>query len=263
MRKNIIAANWKMNGSLDFNNNWFEEFYNLLKNNNKDFNNIEIIIAPSFLYIEQINNLRTYLFNKFDNKFKIKLATQDISEYENGAYTGQVSVSMVKDFDVDYVIVGHSERRSLNNENNFEVARKTRKALENNLKVIACIGETLEQRENNQTKIIVGEQLDSIIELCSDVNNLSSNLVIAYEPVWAIGTGVNASPEQAQEVHSFLREKLAKYNKEFNNITILYGGSVKPNNAKELFNQQDIDGGLIGGASLNAKSFMEICLAAL
>jgi len=262
MRRPIVVANWKMHGSLKENTSWFEQFVNLVNQNN--LNNLDIAIAPSFVYLTQISQYIAELSrNKISN---IYLAAQDISNNLSGAYTGQVSVDMIQDFATKYVILGHSERRALCFENDNLIAQKARLVLSKNLCPIVCLGETLEERQANKTNSVITKQLEIVLdEICDLIKNQNldniSNLIIAYEPVWAIGTGLNATPEQAQEVHYLIREQLSNKlsAKIADKIRIIYGGSVKPNNAKDLFNQPDIDGGLIGGASLDANMFFEIC----
>lgn len=248
MRKKIVVANWKMNGSLVDNKKWYNLFIS------KQIPNIDIAVCPSFVYLAQAQQLLM--------STKIGWGVQDVSEQIHGAYTGQVSVDMLKDFGVHYAIIGHSERRSICLESDELVALKAERVLLSGLTPIVCVGETLEQRKNNQTKEVVARQLNTVLELCK--NHDLTKLVVAYEPVWAIGTGLVATPEQAEEVHKFLRKQIAECvtGNLANNTRIMYGGSVKPDNAAELFSQPNIDGGLIGGASLDAASFLEICLAA-
>lgn len=191
----------------------------------------------------------------------IALGAQDMSVHEVGAYTGEVSASMLLEFSCRYVIVGHSERRAYFGETNELVAHKTARALSAGLVPIVCVGETLVQREAGQTGEIVGQQIDAVLSLIAE-NDLAKT-VVAYEPVWAIGTGKNATPEMAQEVHAMLRKRLSAKNAQAaNEVKILYGGSMKPENAKELLAMPDIDGGLIGGAALKAADFLAIVRAA-
>lgn len=190
----------------------------------------------------------------------VKWGAQDLHQLDKGAYTGEVSASMLCDFGCRYVIVGHSERRSLYAESSQLVAEKFAAAQKSGLLPILCIGETLAQRENGTTEAVVAEQLDAVVALLG-VQSLS-DAVVAYEPVWAIGTGKTASPEQAQAVHAFIRQRVAGHDRQIaEGLCILYGGSVKANNAAELFAMPDIDGGLIGGASLVAEEFLAICKA--
>lgn len=185
---------------------------------------------------------------------------QDVSTYTHGAYTGEVAAEMAVEFGATLAIVGHSERRAYHAENSELVAAKARRALEAGLTPIVCIGETLDEREAGTTEAVVGAQLDAVLSLLSVQE--AQRIVIAYEPVWAIGTGRSATTEQAQEVHAFLRARLAKKDPALANVALLYGGSVKPENALALFGQADIDGGLIGGASLKSQDFLAICAAA-
>lgn len=255
MRRSLVVANWKMHGSLNENAAWFEKF----KNNQYDLTNLDVVIAPSYVYLAQVQQeiQKAALPNLY-------LSTQDISNYNNGAYTGQVSLSMVKDFAVKYVIIGHSERRALCFEDDELVAQKTSAVLSAGLKAIVCLGETLEERKANQTHSVIIKQLKVVLGSVKDKNYDLTNLVVAYEPVWAIGTGLNATPDQAQDVHSLIRKELGQSLSAglADKIRIIYGGSVKPDNAQELFNQPDIDGGLVGGASLDASLFAQICSAA-
>ena len=189
------------------------------------------------------------------------LGAQDMDINDNGAYTGQVSASMLKDCGCSYVILGHSERRTIYGETDALVARKVEKALASGLTAILCVGETQEERESGITETVVSRQIQAVIDQIGIA--AFANIVIAYEPVWAIGTGLTATPEQAQEVHSGIRQQLATQDEAIAEKTrILYGGSMKPDNAAELIAKPDIDGGLIGGASLKAEDFLGICRAA-
>ena len=190
----------------------------------------------------------------------VKWGAQDVHQLDKGAYTGEVSAAMLRDFGCNYVIVGHSERRAYYGESSHLVAEKFLAAQQAGLTPILCVGETLEQRENGTTENVVAEQLDALIQLAG-VQALR-NAVVAYEPVWAIGTGKTASSAQAQAVHAFIRQRVASHDGQIaSGLCILYGGSVKANNAAELFAMPDIDGGLIGGASLVADEFLAICRA--
>lgn len=213
----------------------------------------EVVICPPFVLIPQVaERLRST---------QVKWGGQDLSAQNPGAYTGEIAGEMLKDFGCDYCIVGHSERRALNGETDQIVAEKFSKAQECGLTPILCIGETLDQREQGRTERVLARQLDAVIDHCGIES--FANAVVAYEPVWAIGTGKTASPEQAQDVHEFVRDKLVKLdNSVAQKLRIQYGGSVKASNAKDLFGQRDVDGGLIGGASLNAADFLTICRAA-
>ncbi len=246
MRKKIVAGNWKMNLDKISSKNLVLEI--LDKTDNNDIN---IIISPPFIYLE--DSVKDCL--RRDN---VLIAAQNCSSYDNGAYTGEVSAKMLSTIGVDYVIIGHSERRQYFNESNEVLNDKLTQAISNNLKIIFCCGEDLEQRENNEYFDVIKDQLNSTIFLLSKEN--FRNIVIAYEPIWAIGTGKTASSDQAQEIHFYIRSLIKdKYGDKISNETsILYGGSCKPSNSLEIFSQHDIDGGLIGGASLNSTDFVSI-----
>jgi triosephosphate isomerase len=248
LRKSLVVANWKMNGSLASNQTWYTRF--LLQK----LPDIDIVVIPSHIYLPQAAE---YLKNT-----TIGFGAQDIANASHGAYTGQVSANMIKDFGSQYVIIGHSERRSLCQETDDLVAEKTKLALTAQLHAIVCVGETLEQRKANKTKDIIAKQLNTVLELCK--NDDLAKLIVAYEPVWAIGTGLVATPEQAEEMHLFIREliKQCVSSDVANNTRLLYGGSVNASNSANLFNKPNIDGGLIGGASLDADSFLQICMTA-
>ncbi len=190
---------------------------------------------------------------------QVALGAQDCSMHEQGAFTGEVSAGMLREFGCAYVIVGHSERRSLHGEGDAAVAAKAERALASGLAPIVCVGETLQQREQGQTEAVIGLQLDAVAHL---LGAHAARIVVAYEPVWAIGTGRSASAAQAQQVHAFMRQRLGHHGVDAAVVPMLYGGSVKPENARELFAQPDIDGGLIGGASLKAADFLGIVDAA-
>ncbi|MFT6990495.1 MAG: triosephosphate isomerase, partial [Paraglaciecola sp.] len=208
-------------------------------------NNMDVVICPPFPYL-----------GLFDGK--VKLGSQNISQFDSGAHTGEVSVAMLKEFNCQYVIIGHSERRADNNESNSLVALKVEQALNAHLTPILCVGEPENVRDDGTLFDYIAAQLDAVL-LKVGINQFA-DIVLAYEPIWAIGTGKTASPAQAQEVHAFIRGHLAKQDDNVAaNIVILYGGSVKGNNAQELFSQADVDGGLIGGASLNPEDFLSIC----
>ncbi|MBD3203864.1 triose-phosphate isomerase [Candidatus Woesearchaeota archaeon] len=243
MRRPFIAANWKMNKTLNEAKNFANEFKELVK----DVSDTDILVCvPYTLLCSMKNELKGT---------NINIGAENVFYEDSGAYTGEISALMIKDF-AEFVIVGHSERRKYFGETNDIVNKKIKKALEHDLKVVFCIGETLEKREKGITKEIVGKQVReglSGLEVISEIT-------IAYEPVWAIGTGKTATPEQAQEMHSFIRDLLEELFGEdaAEKTRILYGGSVKPHNVKELMEKQDIDGGLVGGASLDAESFSKI-----
>ena len=247
MRKNIVAGNWKMNLKRDEGLDLVNDVINLLPSDNK----VEVVFAPSFIHLYKVNKMCL-------NLDKVNTASQNVSKEERGAFTGEISAEMIKSANVKYTIIGHSERREYFKETNEDLKQKVDVSLENNLEVIFCCGESLDQREEevhfNWIKIQISE---SLFHLSSDDFR---KIIIAYEPIWAIGTGVTASSDQAEEIHKFIREIIAqKYGDELaNNISILYGGSCKPTNARDIFSKDNIDGGLIGGASLNAESFVEI-----
>jgi triosephosphate isomerase len=248
-RPKIIAGNWKMNCSP-------AETEKLLKGILKTYKpkrGVIAVVCPPFVSL--------ITAAKFLKKRKILLGAQNVSENKNGAYTGDISAEILKSAGVKYVIVGHSERRQFHAETDDLVHAKITRVLEANLIPIVCIGETLAQREANKTEDIVTQQLNGAIA-GFNLDQLS-RIVIAYEPVWAIGTGKTASPEMAQQVHQLIRSQLAqKHNELANKIPIIYGGSVKPDNAPGLFDCPDIDGALVGGASLDAGSFIAILNAA-
>ena len=213
----------------------------------------EVVLCPSSVHLSDVSNAVADCVG-------VKLGAQDVSIHDNGAYTGEISCEMLNDLACDYVIVGHSERRQYHSESSELVAEKAQKALDNGLIPIICVGETLEQREADETQTIIEQQVRAAIHRLGI--DAFAGAVIAYEPVWAIGTGKTASPEQAQDVHAFIRSILASENADVSEKTrILYGGSVKPDNAQTLFGQADIDGGLIGGAALKASDFLAIIQA--
>lgn len=246
MRRIVIAGNWKMNKNISE----AIELANGLKRNLYEISNIEIVICPPFTLLDEVYEVIA--------ESNIALGSQDVYWQEKGAFTGEVSCLMLKDVGCKYAIVGHSERRKYFNEANSEINKKISALLKNDLIPIVCVGETLEQRENNKTFEIVKTQTE---ECLKDISlDDSAKLIIAYEPVWAIGTGKNATPFQAQEVHEFIRKLLAKiFNKEMaDKIRIQYGGSVTAENINDLIVQEDIDGALVGGASLDVNSFTKI-----
>ena len=245
MRKNIVAGNWKMNNDLAQTQLLITELKKL-----KQTSNAEVMIAPTF----------TNLWNAFESLrlSNIEVIAQNMHFAENGAYTGEISASMLKSVGIKTVILGHSERRSYFNETDELLAQKVNTALANDMRVIFCFGEELADRKAGKEETVVASQIkNALFHLEASA---FTNIVLAYEPVWAIGTGETASPEQAQDMHAFIRKTLAdKYGKEVaNNVSILYGGSVKPDNAKEIFSKPDVDGGLIGGAALKAADFFAI-----
>lgn len=248
MRRKLVAGNWKMHGALAQN----EALLNALVSGMGQMPGVDCAVCVPFPYLHQAQQ-------KLSGA-SIKWGAQDVHQMDRGAYTGEVSAAMLNDFGCRYVIVGHSERRSLYGESSALVAEKFVAVQKAGMLPILCIGETLEQREAGTTEAVVAEQLDAVTRLAG-VQSLR-NAVLAYEPVWAIGTGKTASPEQAQAVHAFIRGRIAALDGQVaQGLRILYGGSVKGSNAAELFAMADIDGGLIGGASLIAEDFLAICKA--
>jgi triosephosphate isomerase len=248
MRQSLVVGNWKMNGSIESNQSLLDG----LKAGMATVKNAEVAVCPPFIYLQQISDLL--------KDTTIGWGGQNLSQQDSGAFTGEVAASMLVDFNCKYVIVGHSERRSLYGESDELVAEKFAKAQAAGLIPILCIGELLEEREAGDTENVVKRQLDAVTNLVG-VAALTKS-VIAYEPVWAIGTGKTATPTQAQDVHAFIRQQIAVLDADVaEKVQILYGGSVKANNAAELFAMSDIDGGLIGGASLKAEEFLTICQA--
>lgn len=250
MRQPMVAGNWKMNGS----RRSIQELISGIKRGIGEVSNTEVVVCPPHVYLADVAAL-------LDGS-NIAWGAQDLNQHESGAYTGEVSAPMLNDFNCRYVIVGHSERRHINGESDNLVAEKFKAASHAGLKPILCVGELLEERESGKTDKVVARQLGAVLGIMGGARNMTS-AVIAYEPVWAIGTGKTASPEQAQAVHQMIRDRLADDDRSAADaIRILYGGSVKAANAADLFGMADIDGGLIGGASLNAEEFLAICRAA-
>ena len=245
MRKHIVAGNWKMNNDLG----QTQALITDLKKQTQT-SDAEVMIAPTF----------TNIYNAFEalKLQSIEVVAQNMHYAKNGAYTGEISASMLKSVGVETVILGHSERRAYFGETEEILTQKVDAALENNMRIIFCFGEELNDRKtNNHFKVVENQIKNSLFHL---PENAWKKIVLAYEPVWAIGTGETASPDQAQEMHAFIRSLvLNKYNKDIaENVSVLYGGSVKPSNAKEIFSNPDVDGGLIGGAALNAEDFYAI-----
>lgn len=247
MRKKIVAGNWKMNNLFDEGVLLFNEIATLLKQQQLP-DQVEVVIVPSFIFIETFSKLST----------SVSIGAQNCASHSSGAFTGEVSAAMLKSAGAAHVLIGHSERRSLFSETNKTLFSKINVALKNNLTPIYCVGETLDERNSKNHFDTIKQQLTE------GVFNLSTEdfakIVIAYEPVWAIGTGVTATPAQAQEMHAYIRKLIHdKYNATIaNKCSILYGGSCNAQNANELFSCADIDGGLIGGASLKANDFVKI-----
>lgn len=251
MRKKIIAGNWKMNNGIN-------ETVNLISDIKKELSGktvyADAIICPPFINLETAHALL--------KDSSIKLGAQNLYFEESGAFTGEISASMLKSVGCEYVIIGHSERRTIFGESDQVINRKIKIAIKNGLKPIFCIGETLDEREKDVTFKVIETQITNGLKELSESE--LENLIAAYEPVWAIGTGRNATPQQAQEVHQFIRGLISQmYSQNFaENLVIQYGGSVKSDNAKELLSQPDIDGALVGGACLKADSFVKIIEAA-
>jgi triosephosphate isomerase len=246
MKKKLIAGNWKMNGSTAAN----EDLVRALIGGMGDAACTVAVCVPA-PYLAQVQMLRA--------GSRLELGAQDVSEHAEGAYTGEISAAMLKEFGVRYAIVGHSERRQYHAETDAIVADKTKSALAAGITPIVCVGETLAQREAGRTVDIVKRQMAAVIHTNG---HCISEIVVAYEPVWAIGTGRTATPEQAQEVHAVLRTQLKAATEHVDRIHILYGGSMNAANAASLLAQPDIDGGLVGGASLKAADFLQIIAAA-
>ena len=244
MKRKLIVGNWKMNGSLAANQD-------LLRAISLGLSNVtcDVAVCVPAPYLAQAQQLATN---------GLLTGAQDVSMHAHGAFTGEVSASMLHDFGVRFVIVGHSERRQYHAESDVDVAIKAQRALAAGITPIVCVGETLSEREAGQTQMVVKRQLAAVIH---HNGHCISEIVVAYEPVWAIGTGQTASPEQAQEVHALLRAQLAAATTQPDRVALLYGGSMNPKNAASLLAKQDIDGGLIGGASLQAADFLNIVAA--
>lgn len=251
MRRKVIAGNWKMNNDLQQSVNLIEELKGKLAGREV---NCDVVICPPFTSL--------YEAKKMIDGSIIKLGAQNMFYEDSGAFTGEISASMLKSVGCEYVILGHSERRTIFGEKDDIINKKVKKAISQNLKPILCVGETLEEREKDVTEKVVKRQIEKGLNDVTPDEVL--NVIIAYEPVWAIGTGKTATPQQAQKIHAFIRKLLATmYSKDFAElIPIQYGGSVKPDNAKELLSQKDIDGALVGGACLKADSFIGIIEAA-
>ena len=247
MRQPLVAGNWKMNGSSGSVRELVDGILSGLETK------AEVAVFPPYLYVQQVRDLL--------QGSHIKFGVQNSSDKLSGAYTGEVSPLMAKDLGCEYVLIGHSERRSIYGETDADVAAKFCALVDSGLVPVLCVGETLEERESGATMKVVAEQINTVLRAAGPER--LANFVIAYEPVWAIGTGLTATPEQAQEVHADIRTLLAENDKSMADRTrILYGGSMKPDNAAELMAQADVDGGLIGGASLVAADFKAICHAA-
>jgi triosephosphate isomerase len=246
MPKSIVGGNWKMNTTLQE----AVSLTGLLKDNLKVSQQEGVVLCPPFVYLSAVKDIL--------RGSEIRLGAQDVYFQPKGAFTGEISVGMLKDIGCDYVIIGHSERRQIFKEDNDMVNKKLKSSLQGGVSCIFCVGETLEQRQENLTEKTIRQQIEAgLDEVPSDRYN---QIVIAYEPVWAIGTGKNATPEQAQEVHSFIRKLLTHLSNEIvaREMTIIYGGSVTADNIQSLMEGNDINGALVGGASLSADSFTKI-----
>jgi triosephosphate isomerase (TIM) len=253
MRGRLVAGNWKMHGSLAANQRLLEGLKAGLGVGGKRTGGAEFAVCAPYPYLAQVESVLAGSL--------IAWGAQNLSEYAQGAYTGEVSGAMLREFGCHYVLVGHSERRALFGESDKQVAAKFQAAQAAGLIPVLCLGESLQERESGVTEIVVGRQLAAVLDT-SGVGALA-NAVLAYEPVWAIGTGRTATPEQAQTVHAFIRGVVGRRDAKLAaKLSVLYGGSVKAGNAKDLFAMPDIDGGLIGGASLVVEDFVAICHAA-
>ena len=246
-RRKLVAGNWKMNGGLAANQALVQALRGGVGQPVCD-----VAVCPPPVYLAQLQQLLA-------GQAAIALGAQDVSQHEGGAFTGDVSAAMLKDFGVRYAIVGHSERRQYQGETDLQVATKVKRALAAGITPIVCVGETLSEREQGLTEFIVRRQLSAVIQLNG---HCISEMVVAYEPVWAIGTGKTATPTEAQAVHAVLRTQLRAATEQADRVRILYGGSMNAANAAELLAQPDIDGGLIGGAALKAPDFLTIVAAA-
>jgi len=249
MPRKLVVANWKMHGSLASNQQLLEAYIQTLKS----LENVDVVVCVPYPYLAQAQSLLS--------STSISWGAQNLSKDEVGAYTGEVSAQMLRDFGAKYVIIGHSERATAYCESDENVATKFMQAKAHGLTPILCVGETLIEREAGMMEMVVAKQLDTIIKMYGAA--LFADAVIAYEPIWAIGSGLAATPEQAQNMHEFIRNRIARHDEvAANSLKILYGGSVNPQNAVQLFVMQNINGGLIGRCSLNAQEFEGICRAA-
>ena len=247
MRKSLVIANWKMNGTADS----AAALLDVMKQAKVDAGPIEVVVLAPYLFLPMV---RQMLMNS-----SIKYGAQNVSQYKNGAYTGEISAAMLREFSCDYVCVGHSERRVLFDETNELVAEKWVSAQLQGLTPILCVGETLAQRKSGDAKNIIKNQLHAVLKHGRFTEFCDQGFIIAYEPVWAIGTGLTPTPEDAQAIHVWIREQLAAQTNTLAEITpIIYGGSVNPENAEQLFDMSDIDGSLVGGASLDADKFIKV-----
>ncbi|MFW5824991.1 MAG: triose-phosphate isomerase [Marinobacter sp.] len=250
MRRQIVAANWKMNGSTGL----VQQLVPAVRESVASLDNaVEVVIMPPSLYV---SGVKAQLSGS-----AIALGVQNVARWQSGAYTGEISADMAADAGCSFALVGHSERRQLFGETDAEVAEKVVRVLGAGLQAMVCVGETLDERNAGQAEAVVCRQVEAAVAQVDPAS--ASRVVIAYEPVWAIGTGQTATAEDAQAMHQALRAKLLTLGLPGNDMSVLYGGSVKPDNAAALFAKPDIDGGLIGGASLKAEDFIAICQAAV
>ncbi len=247
MRRSLVAGNWKMHGSSETITKLLQA---LVKEIGAGLHDVDMVVCPSAPYLQLSQNLI--------EGSELMLGAQDVHSQAAGAYTGEVSASMLTDFAVRYVIVGHSERRQLAGETDDLVAKKFAAVRANDMCPVLCLGESLKERESGSAEEVVAKQLSAVLET-SGVE-VMTRAVIAYEPVWAIGTGQTATPDQAQQMHRFIRDLVSRHSRKVaDQVRVIYGGSVNAGNARELFAQTDIDGGLVGGASLKADEFITIC----
>ncbi|WP_298449254.1 triose-phosphate isomerase [uncultured Marinobacter sp.] len=249
MRRRIVAGNWKMNGSKDLS----EKLVGYVRSETGSLDNgVEVVIIPPALYVGDVLRLA---------QDAVSVGVQNVGRWQSGAYTGEISAEMAKDAGCRYVLVGHSERRQLFGETDEQVAEKVSLALASGLTAIVCVGESLEERESGQAEAVVAGQVRAGLAsvACAADGRAWQNIVVAYEPVWAIGTGKTATADDAQAMHASIRGVLKDMGAPAEEISLLYGGSVKADNAPALFSEPDIDGGLIGGASLVAEDFVSIC----
>ncbi len=253
--KKLIAGNWKMNGKFGDNQRLLDAILDGLKTNQPSCGVVVCVPSPYFVQVQDYQDRS----RDGNDELMLKMGAQDVSAHSSGAFTGEVSATMLREHNVGYAIVGHSERRQYHGETDALVADKAKAALAAGITPIVCVGETLAEREAGRTEEVVKRQLAAVIHANG---HCISEIVVAYEPVWAIGTGKTASPEQAQAVHAVLRAQLKAATDQFARVKILYGGSMNAANAASLLSQPDIDGGLIGGASLKAPDFLSIIAAA-
>lgn len=246
-KKRFVAGNWKMNGSLSQNRELLNELLKTVKDAQSD-----VVIFPPAIYIQQVATIV--------EGSNIKVGVQNVSSEVKGAFTGEISLGMAKDFGCEYILIGHSERRTLYGETDADVAKKMKAVVDAELIPVICVGETLEERESGRTESVIKRQLVSVVETIGI--DVFKKAVIAYEPVWAIGTGKTATPEEADQVHDFIHCTLKVYDDNISDLVrVVYGGSVNASNVDSLFAKENIDGALVGGASLEAEGFTKIALA--